>query len=1239
MSRKPDAPPDFPIVGVGASAGGLEAFSQLLAALPSDTGMAFVLIQHLDPAHESMLPGALASTTAMPVSQVLAGERPQPDHVYVIPPNTNLELRAGAFVLSARRSGEPHLPLDDFLRSLAEERGHRAIGVVLSGTASDGTEGLRAIKAQAGISFAQDPSSAKFGGMPKSAVAAGVVDHCLGIVELATELASLSRHPYVAANSAAFGGSDAAVAAAVFSLVRAATNVDFSEYKPPTVDRRMARRMALRNVVDLPAYLALLRRDPEEVKTLCEEILIHVTAFFRDAEVFDYLKQQVFPGLLTQKSGADPVRVWVAGCASGEEVYSIAIALLEAIGDTVSPRAIQIFGTDLSEATIQKARQGLFAESATKVLSEERRRQYFVKEDGGYRIAKRVRDLCVFVRHDLARDPPFSRLDLVCCRNVLIYFSPELQKRVIPLFHYALHAGGLLLLGRTENIPGFPQLFAAVDKRHKLFVRSDEKSVLRFAARSDASTSPFPVPSAAPATPRRGGDLTRQLDGLLLARYAPPGALVDEQLEVLQFRGETGEFLQAAQGEPQTSLLKMVRPNVVVTLRAAMAQARRDMALVRTPNVLVGRSGDGATCDLVILPVTGLSADGRPLFLVLFEAAQARAAEPTGDAARTAPRPPADEAAMRLSQELESTKAYLQSLIDDQDRGTDELNAANEELISGNEELQSMNEELETAKEELQSTNEELLTVNDELQHRNQELAVVNGDLVHLLSTVDVPVIILDAQLRIRRFTPKARNIFNLLPTDLGRPFSDFRSNLRSDDLEQQIRMAMEHDAMHESEVQDHRGCWYRLRIRPYASIDGTASGSILSLVDIDALKRNLRSAEEARAEADRANRAKDEFLATLSHEIRTPLSSMLMQSQLLGRGPDDPALTRRAAEIIERGVRAQVKLIDDMLDVSRIVTGKLKMEMKPIELGGVIRAALEDVSAPAQKRRIRLTIALDEASGRVLGDAGRLRQVLGNLLGNAIKFSDEGAEVHLALERVGGSSRITVHDTGSGIEPAFLPRIFQRFAQADESSTRKHGGLGLGLAIAHHIVEAHGGTLEAHSAGKGRGASFVVTLPLCAAPATPESSALPGAGKAIQAEAGIGQLSGQHILVVDDDIETRDTVAEVLRQAGGTVQVAASAREAMARFVREVPDLFVCDIAMPDEDGYSLMHRIRGLGAAHGADTPALALTAFAGADNRKRALAAGFQLHLVKPVDMVELVDALVELSTRKAAASTRT
>ncbi len=781
-----------PIVGVGASAGGLEALTQLLAEVPADTGMAFVLIQHLDPTHPSLLADALARATTMTVGQAKDGERLVPDRVYVIPPDADVAIRAGFLTLVTRKTEARrlHLPVDYFLASLAEELGKRAIGVVLSGTASDGTEGLRAIKREGGITFAQEPKTAKFDGMPRSAIEAGVVDYVLPVPGIARELQRLSRHPYVAGASSRPSASDDRILDEIFGLVRDALGVDFGEYKAPSLQRRLARRMALLRIERLRDYLALLRDHPEEASRLYEEVLIHVTSFFRDPAVFESLKSDVFPEILKAKEPEQPIRLWVAGCSTGEELYSLAIVLLEFLDDSARRHPIQIFGSDISERAVQTARKGVYSDAVMRDVSEERRRRFFTKVESGHRINKNVRELCVFVRHDLARDPPFSKLDLVSCRNVLIYFGLALQRRVLPTLHYALRQGGFLVLGRAESVPGFRQHFSPIDKNNKVFVRTAAVSTLHFAPRTEVHpVTSRATPSPGTTPPLRPVDVARHLDRLLLTRYAPPGVLVDERMQILQFVGDTGRYLRAPPGDPQHNLLTMVRGGLLSALRTTLTKAKRERAPVRTKGVEVEveRGAAAATCDVVVVPLAVPPEAKEQLFAVLFEQIAGRpSASKLKRTSRRSTVGAGRRQVPRLEHELAATQQYLHSLIDERERSNEDLNAANEELVSGNEELQSMNEELETAKEELQSTNEELTTVNDELNTRNQEVREINSDLMNILSTVDVPILIVDRERRIRRFTPKARSILNVLPSDIGRPLEDIKSNLRLDDLDQQ---------------------------------------------------------------------------------------------------------------------------------------------------------------------------------------------------------------------------------------------------------------------------------------------------------------------------------------------------------------------------------------------------------------------------------------------------------------------
>ena len=601
----------------------------------------------------------------------------------------------------------------------------------------------------------------------------------------------------------------------------------------------------------------------------------------------------------------------------------------------------------------------------------------------------------------------------------------------------------------------------------------------------------------------------------------------------------------------------------------------------------------------------------------------------------------------KLEHELTTTKDYLQSLIEEHGETTDALGSANEELVSGNEELQSLNEELETAKEELQSTNEELTTVNDELNSRNQEVNLVNSDLLNLLDTVDIPILILDRDRRIRRFTPKARSILNVVPTDVGRPFDDIRPNLSVPDLDAQISHVIETVTMQESEVEDRQGHWYRLQVRPYRSSEGKVDGAILSLVDIDALKHLLSQAEDAKmqaeaataqaeeatAQSDRANRAKDEFLATLSHELRTPLTSMLLQSQLIRLGQLRGEKLTRAGASIERATRMQVHLIDHLLDVSRIISGKMQMSMEAVDLAEVVKVAVEGVAVSAERKPLKLTVSLDESLGTIWGNATRLQQVATNLLTNAVKFTPEAGEVKVVLERADGRALLTVSDNGRGIDPEFLPRVFGRFSQEDSSVTRTYGGLGLGLAIAQHLVELHGGTIRVESAGLDKGASFFVSLPIArtgpeqtdqARPAQPRADSPPSAGPV-----EFHRLVNLRVLVVDDDTGAREAVAEMLEGTGAQVRAVGSAAAGLIAIEEFRPGVVLCDVAMPVEDGYSFIRRVRALGFGRGGEVPALALTALAGEEDRRRALEAGFQMHVAKPVDIDRLTRAVVDLS----------
>jgi two-component system CheB/CheR fusion protein len=853
----------FPIAMIGASAGGLEAFTQLLKGLPAKPGMAFVLIQHLEPKHESALTKILSRATSMPVLEVSGGMPTEPNHVYVIPPNRSMTIRRGILQLMPRAesSGQYH-PIDDFALALAHDRQSAAIGVVLSGNGSDGTLGLKAIKVDGGITFAQDPQTTRSPGMPMSAIWAGSVDFVLTPNEIAAKLARIGRHPHLLGPlEAADGELDN-----ICQLLRAATGVDFRLYKQATVGRRVARRMAVQKIASLKRYAQFIKKNPVEAAALADDIFIHVTGFFRDPECFQALRRQVFPRLRFAGPAGDAIRIWVPGCSTGEEVYSIAMLLLEDLDEQPNRTKIQMFGTDISDRAVEHARAGSYSEAALAGVSPGRLKRFFTKGDYGYQIHKSVRDMCVFARHDLAKDPPFSNLDLISCRNVLIYMGAALQKRTLSIFQYALRPGRFLFLGKSEFISACPDAFGVESRKHKLFSRKPPAApAYRFhppgsGIREQRATLPRAPQDLAL-------DFRKEAEQVLMERYTPPALVVDADLQIVHFQGDTSRFLAPATGRPSFHLLKLLRPEFVVDLRAAVQKARKDGVTARTSDALLKHEGGYRAVHLEVNPLP--QRQGRePDFLVVFEETEPAPAERGRQRDRARER----EKVAALERELASTREYVRSLAGEHEAAQEEMRATNEEILSNNEELQSTNEELETAQEELQSSNEELTTLNDELQNRNAEQNVLTNDLTNLLTGVDIPVLVLDGDLRIRRFTPVAETVLNLIPGDVGRPFSHIASNLDVTDWDKLLVEVTGHERSVEREVRDRNGNWYSLRMRPYRASDNRIDGVLVVLLDIDLVKRNA----EIHALAARLLTAQEEERRRVSRELHDDLCQQL---------------------------------------------------------------------------------------------------------------------------------------------------------------------------------------------------------------------------------------------------------------------------------------------------------------------------------------------------------------------------
>ena len=1393
----------FPIVGVGASAGGLEAFTELLKHLPLDTGMAFVLVQHLDPQHESALTQLLSRVTSLPVQDVTNDLKVEPNHVYVIPPNTNLSIAQGVLKLAARpKPPAIHRSVDFFFEALAQDQRERAMGVILSGTARDGTLGLEAIKAEGGITFAQD-GSARYDSMPTSAVAAGCVDFVLAPMQIAMELARIAKHPHVAGQAehatpvptgrrASLGTtvketgteakrnrSDSPATTLsdypkILHLLRNHCSVDFSLYKSPTIERRIARRMVLEKHDTLDSYARFLHGNTKELDALYSDLLISVTSFFRNPEAFEVLQRKVFPKLLQQRTD-DPVRMWVLGCSAGQEAYSLAMAFMESSEKASRVRKLQIFATDLNDAHLTKARHGLYAKALAQEISPKRLRRFFSEDEGGYRIIKPLREMVVFARQNLISDSPFSRLDLLSCRNLLIYLDPSLQQKALPMFHSALKPEGFLFLGASESVGGFTNLFEPVDKKQKIYSKKAAptqafRPPLKKTPGEVLPRQPRPVVQIAPGQEmtthsfRGEFNVEREADRVTAKQFAPPGVLVNAELQVLQFRGATSAYLQPATGKASFDVLKMARQGLMLPLRSVIDKAKKDNKSVRKENIRLAQNGNTRTVNIEVIPLKNLP---ERCYLILFEetgaASSARGtiakAHPPRGAVKATPSASKQESrrVADLQAELAETRDYLQSVEEQQEAANEELQAANEEVQSTNEELQSINEELETSKEELESTNEELTTINEEMTNRNAELNRLNSDLANFQASTKLAIVLVGSDLTIRRFSPQAKKQFGLSASHLGRPFGNVRHNLvfedarpeRSasavvspipSDVETFVAEVIANVQEREHEVRDKEGRWYSLRARPYFTEDNRVDGAVLVLVDIDALKRSeqivatardfaeaivqssrdplvilnsdlrvhtaneafyrtfkvtpeetegrmlyelsnrewdiprlrelleeilprnsyfndfevvhdfaalghrtmmvnartlagvagepartllgIQDVTEAQSQneervtiAKETGRQKDEFLAMLAHELRGPLAPIRNFLEIMKRAGGDAGLAEQARAAIELQVNQITRLIEDLVDASRVSRGKLNLRREQVELGAVVHRAVDASREAIEAAKHKLTTALPRRPIYLYADPVRLAQLLTNLLINACKYTEPGGQIALDVVPNGAEVVISIKDTGIGIPTEMLQNIFEMFVQVDQSIERTRGGLGIGLTLVRQLVEMHGGSVQAYSDGRGHGSEFVVRLPV------QTQQTRPRATTAIGREPPLG--AGQRILVVDDNEDAANSLATLLRMTGNETRVAHDGLKAVELAGTFRPDIVLLDIGLPKLNGYEACSRIRE--HAWGKHMVLVALTGWGQDEDRQKSKDAGFDGHLVKPTDLATLTRLL--------------
>ena len=879
--------PAFPIVGIGGSAGGFEAFRELLKNLSDKTGMAFVFILHLSPDYKSQLAELLSRETKMPVTEAKSGVLIEANHAYVIPPNTDLSIAGEKLLIKTRKKPDMHhkMPIDYFFTSLAKEQGNRAIGVILSGTATDGTLGAEVIKAEGGITFAQDQQSAKYSDMPQHAISSGCIDFVFSPKKIASELEQLAKHPYLSdignrrskteeqkAKKSLKGMSinqritKAEGFESIFNILSSGNDLDFTYYKATTVSRRVLRRMALLKLKKINDYVKYLRENRDEIEKLYEDLLINVTGFFRDQKVFDELKKQVLPIILKNNTKDECVRIWVPGCSGGEEVYSIAICILEVLGSKAGEIPVQIFATDVSEASISKARRGIYSKNIEDAVSPERLRRFFIREGNSYKVSKQLRAMCAFSRQNVFNDPPFSNIDLISCRNLLIYLQPVLQKKVFHNFHYALKIDGFLLLGNSEAAGEYSNIFKVVDSKQKIFIKKYRSAKSTPVALSHKYFLPKISEGTITSDLRKikEPDVTAIADAIVLSKYAPCGVVINSSMEVIQFRGYTDRYISQESGRPSCDIFKLAREGLRLPLRAAIYKAGEINGTVTRETECVNYDGQKIDVKITVIPVK-TEFFKEDFFLILFdEKFKVVSSKKSSKAGGATPLLEVKSAKSKeyinnLQKELIESKEYLQIVMEENESTKEKLETANEEILSSNEELQSANEELqsaneelETAKEELQSSNEELITSNEELQNSNSEISLLNNDLVNLINSVNIPVVMMGTDLVIRKITPQTKKVLNLIPSDIGQPINKIKLSIDIPDLEKNLLDVMDHLHPKTFDIEGIGENCYSVYIRPYRTTDNKIDGVVMILIDITERRKleeriQLISAEKLR--------------------------------------------------------------------------------------------------------------------------------------------------------------------------------------------------------------------------------------------------------------------------------------------------------------------------------------------------------------------------------------------------------
>lgn len=1310
------------VVSLGASAGGLEALEKFFDTVPADSGLAFVVVQHLSPDFKSLMNELLARHTKLKIHRVEDGMEVEPNAIYLIPPKKEMIVADGKLLLTDKDPSQGlSLPIDTFMRSQAQEYGEQAIGVVLSGTGSDGTRGIRAIHEAGGFVIAQDESSANFDGMPRSAIETGIVDAVLPPHQIAEEILRHLRGDTDSVVTLEDGKliSEAGISE-LFIALREAYGIDFSYYKPTTVTRRVERRLQLTGCLDLSDYVRSVLSDKDELNALYRDLLIGVTKFFRDADAFRNLEVEVIPQLLSRVPADEELRVWIAGCATGEEAYSVAILLNEALSGRSRPLNVKVFATDVHHTSIEIASSGIYSEDALSEVSSERLQRYFRKSGSGYQVTPELRKMIVFAPHNVVKDAPFTKLDLICCRNLLIYLQPDAQAKALSLFHFGLRAGGFLFLGPSESTADLDEEFEAVDRHWKVFRKRRD---IRLPSNLRLPLSPgLERLRAVPGTNQAALKAIPEIHLLkaydaLLEDYVPASLLVDEHRKLVHSFTGAGKFLAVPDGRPPDDVLEYVNPDLKLALAGALQRAMKEKLPVVYGKISSDSIGEGQQLRLSVRPIA-IRSTGEDYYLISFET---RKKEPLQ---LKAP----DEIDLdgvsldrinELEEELQYTKENLQATVEEMETTNEELQATNEELVASNEELQSTNEELH-------SVNEELYTVNAEHQKQITELTELTDDMDNLLRSTEVGTIFVDRDLTIRKLTPQIAHIFQLVPQDVGRTLNAFTHSIKHDSLMEDVKHVIASEKSFELDVQDRHGAWYFLRILPYRSRE-RVDGAVLTLTDIDSIKRSeeqlrrlskvfmdgadpiiiedlegqivdlnqeaeraygwsrdeligknisflvpenqrdrsvqlrqrcrdkesLRNVETwrqsksgdsrpilltlsllsgedgepvgiatiakditarkaAEEEAHREVKRRDEFLAMLSHELRNPLGAVANAARILEHKKISPSAISASSNVILRQTGQMACLLNDLLDVSRITQGKIDLRKEVFDLSKIVDDAIQAARAEIEQRGHQLEVSAPDKAIYVEGDPSRLLQILENLIVNAAKYTPNGGRISLALTSEDGHACIRVEDDGNGIAPELLCTIFDLFVQGENPIDRSDGGMGVGLSLVKMLVELHGGTVTANSAGIDKGSLFTVKIPISTKEPTVDGPLSDFAAD-----------TSARVLIIEDNDDSRNMLKQLLEIEGYRVSVAADGESGYLAIQAEESDIALVDIGLPKMDGYQVARKVRA--ELTNRNIRLVALTGYGRPEDHQKVLEAGFDEHVVKPVAPEDLARVL--------------